>query len=309
MGEATVIRPLRETDAEAVVALYAEVAAVEPRLGPITLSQWQRFTKLPQNNSCRDFRVAEQDGDLVGLAESSLRTEGKPGARFLKIVVAPRARRQRVGLLLFDDVLAIDDPNGDIAVMTLVSPEWRAGMAFVAALGFSHIESEISMKCTEPMLPDEGNIAERVAIERAGDATPYAADIARTHNLAYAADASFRPYFPPEMAAIIDDYEVWIVWNEGQLAGFCLAEPEHDSLWIESIAIDPARQARGLGKALLSYVLDAHAVSVNYPCWLNASSKNAAALSMYRHLGFRPQHEACRFSATRRELVASREQR
>ena len=309
MDEAIVIRPLRETDAEAVVALYAEVAAVEPRLGPISLSQWQRFTKLPQNNACRDFRVAERDGDLVGLAESSLRIESKPGARFLKIVVAPSARGRRIGLRLFDDVLAIDDPNGDISVMTLVSPEWQAGMAFVAALGFSHVESEISMKCTEPMPPAEGNIAERVAIERAGDAAPYAADIARIHNRAYATDASFRSYSAPEMAAIIDDYELWIVWHDGQLAGFCLVEPEHDSLWIESIAIDPARQARGLGKSLLHHVLDAHAVSFNYPCWLNASSKNPAALSMYRHLGFRPQHEACRFSATRRELIASRDRR
>ena len=62
MDERIGIRPLRETDAEAVVELYARAATVEPRLGPITLAQWQRFTKFPQNHAGRDFRIAEQDG-------------------------------------------------------------------------------------------------------------------------------------------------------------------------------------------------------------------------------------------------------
>jgi ribosomal protein S18 acetylase RimI-like enzyme len=307
MGDAIVIRPLRETDAEAVVALYAQAAAVEPRLGPISLSQWQRFTKLPQNNACRDFRVAELDGDLVGLAESSLRIQGTLSARFLKIVVAPKARRRRIGLRLLDDVLAVDDPNGDISVMTLVSPEWHAGIVFASILGFAHIESEISMKCTEPMPPIRTR--DRVAIERAGDASAYAAQVARIHNLAYAGDRSFRPYSAAEMALVLDDYELWTISEDGEIAGFCLIEPEQESLWIESLAVDPAKQARGLGQTLLYRVLDAHAVSANYACWLNASSRNPSALSMYRHLGFKPQYETCRFSATRRELVASRSRR
>ena len=108
MDDGIGIRPLRETDAEAVVALYARAANVEPRLGPITLAQWQRFTKLPQNHGGRDFRIAEQDGHPVGVAESSLRIQGDIPSRFIKIVVAPEIRRQRIGLRLFDELLAID---------------------------------------------------------------------------------------------------------------------------------------------------------------------------------------------------------
>src|SRR5258708_4219272 len=256
MDDTVIIRPLRELDAEAVVTLYTEAAAVEPRLGPISLSQWQRFTKLPQNNGCRDFRVAEQGGRLVGLAESSLRVQGALGLRFLKIVVTPGARRRRIGLRLFDEVLAIDRPDSDVSVKTLVSPEWHSGMEFVSALGFAHLESEISMRCTEPMEPVQA--AGRVAVERAGDAAPYAADVARIHNLAYAADASFRPYSAEEMALVLDDYELWVVSADSQLAVFCLVEPEHDSLWIESIAVDPAWQAPGLGQTLLFHWLHAH---------------------------------------------------
>ena len=42
--------------------------------------------------------------------------------RFLKIVVAPEARRRRIGMALFDDVLGIDGADDDIAVQTLVKP-------------------------------------------------------------------------------------------------------------------------------------------------------------------------------------------
>ena len=80
-------------------------------------------------------------------------------------------------------------------------------------------------------------------------------------------------------------------------------------MWIESVAVDPARQGRGLGQLLVYRVLAAHDVSAEHPCWLNVSSRNAPALKIYRRLGFKPQHETCRFSAPRGELIAARERK
>ena len=308
MDDGITIRPLRETDAEAVVALYTRAAAVEPRLGPVTLPQWDQFLKLPQNRGGRDFRVAERNGRVVGLAESSLRDQGAHHSRFLKIVVAPEARRCRIGAALFDDVLAIDT-TADLAVQTLVSRDWPAGMAFVAIFGFVHVESEIGMKCVEPLQPARTLAAARASIERADDVAACAADVARIHNAAYASDAAFRLYSPEEMAQLLTESEVWVASEDGQVSGFCLTEPEQNSMWIESVAVEPARQGRGLGQLLVYRVLTAHDVSVEHPCWLNVSSRNAAALKIYRRLGFRPQHETCRFSATRGELLASRDRR
>ncbi len=307
MDEGITIRTLRETDAEAVVALYARAAAVEPRLGPITLPQWEQFLKLPQNRGGRDFRVAERDGHLVGLAESSLRDQGPHHSRFLKIVVTPEARRRRIGVALFDDVLAIDAADDDLAVQTLVSRDWPAGMAFVATLGFARIESEIGMKCVEPLQPARTLAAARATIERIIEPTACAAEVARIHNAAYASDAAFRRYSPEEMAQLLAESEVWLASEDGQVSGFCLTESEQNSMWIESAAVDPARQGRGLGQVLVYHVLTAHDVSVEHPCWLNVSGHNPAALKIYRRLGFRPQHETCRFSATRRELIAARQ--
>ncbi|WP_225713633.1 GNAT family N-acetyltransferase [Bradyrhizobium semiaridum] len=308
MDDGITIRPLRETDAEAVVALYTRAAAVEPRLGPVTLPQWDQFLKLPQNRGGRDFRVAGRGGRLVGLAESSLRHHGAHQSRFLKIVVAPEARRRHVGLALLDDVLAID-AEADLTVQTQVSPDWPAGMAFVTVFGFVHVGSEIGMKCVEPLQPARTLAAARASIEQVGDVTTCAAEVARIHNAAYASDAAFRLYSPEEMAQLLTESEVWIASEDGQVSGFCLTEPEQNSMWIESMAVDPARQGRGLGQLLLYRVLTAHDVSVEHPCWLNVSSRNAAALKIYRRLGFRPQHETCRFSATRAELIAAREGR
>lgn len=306
MNDGVTIRPLRATDADAIVELYAKAASVEPRLGPITLAQWRQFLELPQNRGGRDFRVAEQGGRLVGLAESSLRSQGQQRSRFLKIVVTPAARRRGIARALFDHVLAIDPADDDLAVQTLVSPDWRAGMAFVATLGFVPIESEIGMKCVEPLDPARTPDVARVGIERVQDPASRATEVARIHNAAFASDASFRRYSPEEMAQVLTDSELWIVLADGEVSGFCLTEPERNSLWIESAAIDPAWQGRGLGQLLVYRVLSAHGVSTRHPCWLNVSSRNAAALTVYHRLGFRPQHEARRFSATRRELIAAR---
>lgn len=111
------------------------------------------------------------------------------------------------------------------------------------------------------------------------------------------------------MAQVLTETEVWIASEDGQMSGYCLTEPERNSMWIESVAVDPARQGRGLGQLLVYRVLSAHDVSVEHPCWLNVSSRNAPALKIYRRLGFRPQHETCRFSATRGDLLAARERR
>jgi len=58
------------------------------------------------NNGCRDFRLPNW-APPGGLAESSLRVQGRARFAFHQIVVTPTARRQRIGLRLFAEVLAL----------------------------------------------------------------------------------------------------------------------------------------------------------------------------------------------------------
>jgi ribosomal protein S18 acetylase RimI-like enzyme len=87
--------------------------------------------------------------------------------------------------------------------------------------------------------------------------------------------------------------------------GFCHIELDPQSVWIESLAIDPAYQKQGLGAALAYRALKAHGVGEGRPAGLNVSSKNGAALEVYRRLGFLPQREKCRFGANRSDLIAA----
>jgi ribosomal protein S18 acetylase RimI-like enzyme len=50
---------------------------------------------------------------------------------------------------------------------------------------------------------------------------------------------------------IFADYEVWLAEAERRLVGVLILEPRADDLMIWSIATDPARQSKGLGRALL----------------------------------------------------------
>jgi ribosomal protein S18 acetylase RimI-like enzyme len=50
---------------------------------------------------------------------------------------------------------------------------------------------------------------------------------------------------------IFADYEVWLAEAERRLVGVLILEPRAGDLMIWSIATDPARQSKGLGRALL----------------------------------------------------------
>ena len=227
------IRPYSDADAEAVVALYARAATVDARLGPVPIANWARFTKLPHNKGCRDFRVAERQGQLVGLAESSLKEQGPSKARFFKLVVDPAARRQKIGSALLKNLLAIAGSPDELPLQTLVKQEWHAGHSFLTQLGFSHIESEIGMKCARLSPPARCAAVMGATFERASDYAHLTADIARIHNAAYASDVSFSQVSPEEMLHGLEGEELWIVPQAGAVLGFCCLKPETDRVWLE----------------------------------------------------------------------------
>jgi mycothiol synthase len=305
MTNAVNIRGLEDADAEAVVALYARAGSVEPGLGPVPLADWQRFTKLPQNNGCQDFRVAQRDGQLIGLAESSLRDQGQRQVRFFKLIVDPVARRQGIATALLDNLLAIGNSAESLSLQTLVSSRWESGTAFMSAFGFTHLESEITMRCECLVQLAPRASTEGVAFEQVSNNARYAGDVARIHNAAYAADVSFRPVSPEEMKAVLDRDDLWIARADEGVIGFCHLQPEADIVWLESIAIAPASHNRGLGSELAYRALLSNNVRADHPALLNVSSKNDAAIAVYRRLGFVPRHETLRFSASRGQVLTS----
>jgi len=83
------------------------------------------------------------------------------------------------------------------------------------------------------------------------------------HALVRAAYAMYVPRIGREPAPMNDDYpeeiaaaKVWVIDDEGDLAGVVVLEDTLDALQVANVAVRPDRQGRGLGRALLSFAED-----------------------------------------------------
>ncbi|NTI41386.1 GNAT family N-acetyltransferase [Rhizobium rhizogenes] len=298
------IRALRVDDTEAVVRLYEAASARDANIGPITSAQWASFMQRPHNRGGQDFRVAVQDDQLVGLAESSLRDQGSHSVRFFKLVVDPSMRRQGIATALLRELLALNAVGDAISFQTLAASDWGDGIAFLEGLGFSHIESEITMRCSALKhlalaLPNG------LVIERSDHPPHVADDVARLHNVAFASDVAFRTYSVTEMKHILseENQELWIVRVRSHVLGYCRIEREPKLTWLEQIAIDPRHQGQGLGIALAFQALQAIGIDEERPAGLNVSSVNEKACAMYQKLGFVVRREMRRYSLPQFDLI------
>lgn len=90
-----------------------------------------------------------------------------------------------------------------------------------------------------------------------------AGDLARVVALQHAAYAANRAVIGVEPLPLQVDYadifrsmEVYVAEDAGGLQGVLILEPRADDLLIWSIATDPSRQSRGLGRSLLASAED-----------------------------------------------------
>lgn len=137
-------------------------------------------------------------------------------------------------------------------------------------------------------------------LRRAEDADATA--IGRVVDAAYGAYGDLLGRTPLPMLAdharAVREHEVWVL-EEAEVAGAGAAravvgvielEPREDHLWVENVAIDPARQGRGLGRHLLQHA-EAEARRHGLPeIRLLTNERYAANLAMYRRYGYLETH-------------------
>jgi len=305
---AVAVRQITEKDTDEIVALYDRVVATEPGLGPVSALAWERFVRQPQNHNGRDFRVAQSGGRLIGLAESHLKHQSDQIVRFCKLVVDPACRRRGVGTSLLVNLMKIEHPSVILGLQSLASTEWTSGLEFLNALDFRHVESEIGMRCTE-LVPHHSNPTCPVSIVRVTDAPSYARHFASIHNAAYRDDAAFQPFTTEAMSQVVEGGELWIACASSRVVAFCHLELEPHLVWLESLAVLPDYQGKGLGTALAVLALQAVSAGADRPAALNVSSKNPRAMALYSRIGFIPRREMRRFSASRSDVLGALAQR
>jgi ribosomal protein S18 acetylase RimI-like enzyme len=134
--------------------------------------------------------------------------------------------------------------------------------------------------------------APRIRAARADEARRIG-DIARAAYLKYVPRIGREPApMAADFAAEIAAGRVVVVEAGEAVAGYMIAWPEADAYFIDSIAVDPAGQGRGLGRQLMDRAereARRHGLAAIRLYTNAAMTEN---LSLYRHLGFVETHRA-----------------
>ena len=94
--------------------------------------------------------------------------------------------------------------------------------------------------------------------------------------------------FPGEIAA----GRTVVVEADGRIAGYMIAWPEADAYFIDTVAVDPAIQGRGLGRRLMDHAaVEAKRLGLR-ALRLYTNVAMTENLAMYGHLGFVETHRA-----------------
>lgn len=129
--------------------------------------------------------------------------------------------------------------------------------------------------------------------------TAIASDAARIGAIARAAYIGYVPRIGREPAPMLTDFaasiaagDVVVIETDGVITGYMIAWPEADAYLIDNIAVDPAQQGRGLGRALIDHAA-AEARRLDLPAIrLYTNVAMTENLAMYAHLGFVETHRA-----------------
>ncbi len=76
------------------------------------------------------------------------------------------------------------------------------------------------------------------------------------------------------------------------MAAFAITQVVLDEATLFNIAVDPAYQRRGLGRALLEHVIDEVEKLGVVTLWLEVRASNVAAIALYESVGFTRQPSA-----------------
>ena len=127
---------------------------------------------------------------------------------------------------------------------------------------------------------------------RASDATKLEA-IARAAYVKYVARLGREPVpISADYPAAIRAGHAIVIERGNDIAGYLIGWPEPDVYFIDNVAVDPAHQGHGLGRALLQDAA-AQAQTLKIPALrLYTNAAMTENLSLYAHLGFVETHRA-----------------
>jgi GNAT superfamily N-acetyltransferase len=119
------------------------------------------------------------------------------------------------------------------------------------------------------------------------------ADAAAVRTLVRSAYAHYVPLIGREPAPMVDDHaariaagQVWVLEQDGQLIGTALLQEDAAGALLDNLAVDPARQGEGHGRALIACIEDAARRRGHAVLKLYTNVKMTANIALYSRLGY-----------------------
>lgn len=121
--------------------------------------------------------------------------------------------------------------------------------------------------------------------------------------IARIAEAAYTPYVarmggrrPAPMdldyAALIDEAEVWVAEADGGVVGFLVLVAEEDGMLLEGVAVHPAHQGTGAGRALLVRAEDRARAGGHARIRLYTHEVMVENQALYERIGYVETHRA-----------------
>jgi len=276
------IRRARSEDAKAVRLLVRRAYAKWiPVLGREPLPMKADYDRAIREHAI-DLLCA--DGQVAALIETIL----APDHLFIEnIAVAPECQGQGLGRRLLIHAEQQARKAGRTEVRLLTSAAFEANIRLYQLVGF-HIDR------TEPFM---GGATVYMSKTLATDLAIRPADVADLPAMTRIVADAYGDYTdrigkPP--GPMLDDYPshvrhhtAWVVESDGAVSGLIVLLPAEDHLLLDNIAVDPARQGRGVGRALMGFA-EREAVRRGYTeLRLYTHEKMTENLAMYPALGWR----------------------
>jgi ribosomal protein S18 acetylase RimI-like enzyme len=281
------IRPYRGDEAEAVAALSAACTRGQGDfvLNPLwetageLVAEFERFGIDPESH----MLVADAgDGEILGFA-GFLRQPGADAAGLICPIVKRGGRRRGVGGELLRAAQTLAAEKLGIRHMTAgIGTRNRAGYSLLASHGFRPVRQHFFMRCdVRPSVPETPIEGLTLELAQPGDSDAIL-DIYRA--------CGFVPRSREAMQACLEDerHAHAVARHDGRVVAFAEIEAHWPKrVWVAYVGVTDALRARGVGSALVAWILEKRFEAGAESALLLLSPANRTALRAYEKVGFR----------------------